>query len=79
MITDLSKAEQKIVDEASSTVTYLGFSDFNVKTSEPKWIIMKITATNANEPQGVVTYKYATGCMNQTNIWDDRASLTYYS
>ena len=70
--------EQTIVDEASTTVTYIGYAEFGVATSAAKWMIKKITATSATAPQGVITTGYATGFKNSVQIWDNRAALTYY-
>ncbi len=71
--------EQIITDEASTTVTYVGYAQSGVATSAARWIIKKITATNATSPQGVITILYATSYNNATNIWDNRASLSYTS
>jgi hypothetical protein len=70
--------EQTRVEEATALITYIGFSDFGVATSSPKWIIMKIEKSAATVPYETVI-SYATSYKNDKNIWDDRASLTYYS
>lgn len=57
------------VDQASSTVIYLGEGLFGALTSEAKWKIKKI-----NLESGVVITA-ASETYNQ--IWDNRASLTY--
>lgn len=71
--------EQTITDEASTTVTYVGYTDFGVAVADAKWIIKKIEQASATDPVGVTTIKYATGYNNRTNIWNDRASLSYSS
>jgi hypothetical protein len=57
------------VDQASSTVIYLGEGLFGALTSEAKWLIKKIDLTTG------VVIKAASQDFNQ--IWDNRASLTY--
>lgn len=79
MITDLTKAEQVIQDEVSTTVTYIGYAESKIDGSEARWIIQKITAASAISPQGVITIGYASSYMNATNVWDDRLILSYSS
>lgn len=69
--------EQTIVDEATTLVTYIGFAEKGIATSLAKWMVMKIEAASATAPTGVTTIKYAGGYKSRTNIWDNRASLTY--
>lgn len=69
--------EQVIVDEASTTVSYIGYTESGVATSAAKWIIVKIESASATTPTGVTTIKYATSYKSRTNIWDNRAALTY--
>jgi hypothetical protein len=57
------------VDQASSTVIYLGEGLFGALTSEAKWKIKKIDLSS-----GVVITS-ASESFDQ--IWDNRASLTY--
>lgn len=57
------------VDQASSTVIYLGEGLFGALTSEAKWKIKKIDLSN-----GVVI---TSASQNFDQIWDNRASLTY--
>lgn len=71
--------EQVIVDEATTKITYVGFSAAGIATSSPYWIIIKIESANASAPYGVTTIKYATSYNSNTNIWDNRASLSYTS
>lgn len=78
MLKDLSKSEQIITDEATDTVTYIGYAQAEVKKSEPSWIIKRISYTyNAQSIRGLIVTEWATGYMNETNIWDDRTSLSY--
>ena len=69
--------EQKIVDEASTTITYIGFAGSGIATSAAKWLIVKIESVSATAPTGVTTIKYADSYKNTENVWDDRATLTY--
>ncbi len=79
----LTNAEQKKIDYASSTVTYIGYADFGVATSAPRWIIQRITFTSGTDPQGVGSIEYATGSpaafLQRNQIWDNRVSLVYTS
>ncbi len=78
-IIPLDKQEKIISDEASTTVTYYGFAEFGTATSAAKWIIIRVTATSGTIPQGVIFYEWANTYMNNTNIWDNRAGLSYTS
>lgn len=62
-----------LVDEASSSITYYGYSDYGVGTSEAKWMIWKV------EKSGNVTKtSYAGGRKGIFGfVWDNRASLDY--
>ena len=70
----LEDYEQKIIDEVSTTVTYVGYAESGVATSASKWIIQKITAASATVPTGVTTILYATAYMSKDNKWDNRAA-----
>jgi len=79
-LASLSKQyEQIIIDENTTTITYIGYAEFGVATSAPRWLIKKITATSPTSPAGVTLIQYATGYNNTTNIFDNRTSLTYVS
>ncbi len=71
--------EKQIIDEASTTVTYIGYSEFGTATSAAKWIVKRITAASGTSPQGVIVTEYAVGYNNATNIWDNRAGLVFVS
>lgn len=60
------------VDEASTSVTYVGETKPGIATSEPYWRIIKIT-----ESGNLTTVQFADGEDSFTQIWDDRASLSY--
>ena len=70
--------EQTRVDNATTLITYVGFAEFGVATSSPAWIIMKIEKTAGTVPYETVI-SYATSYKCDTNIWDNRATLNYYS
>lgn len=58
------------VDPASSTVTYIGKAAPGVATSAASWAIKKIDSSS-----GVDITWAASGL--STQVWDDRASLSY--
>lgn len=60
------------IDEASSTVTYVGKASTKAATSEAQWQIIKIEVSGT-----ITTIKYANGSYSFNQIWDNRASLTY--
>ena len=61
-----------IIDEESSTVTYIGEAAPGTATSSPAWRIKKIIVNGT-----VTEIKYADANTLYDNIWDNRASLTY--
>jgi hypothetical protein len=68
-VTSEDDASGLIVDQASSTVIYLGEGLFGALTSEAKWKIKKIDLSSG------VRITSASEDFNQ--IWDNRAALTY--
>lgn len=61
-----------ILDEVSTSLTYVGWAVLGTATSSPKWKIIRITKS------GTITLtEYADGNMNYDNVWDNRAALTY--
>ncbi len=79
MITPTSYA-QLITDQASSTVTYIGWAQNSfTPQNQPLWNIMRVTQASASTPNGVTLYEFAP----EPNVfgvkWTDRASLTYSS
>ena len=58
-----------IVDQASSTIIYLGEGLYGALTSEAKWKIKKIDLSSG------VRITCSSELFDQ--IWDDRAALTY--
>jgi hypothetical protein len=59
------------VDEASSTITYVGEANPGTATSGAFWRIYKL-----DETSGLIK-TYADGNFNFDNVWDNRASLSY--
>ena len=68
----LPKEELKYIDEASDTVTYTGTAEFGSATSSAVWKIQKIVTAGL-----VTSIHYALGSNSYTNIWDNRAALSY--
>ncbi len=67
-------------DEASTTVTYVGYAQTNFVTDgQELWSILKIESENATSPYGVTTYKWSGTPGDFRYKWTDRASLTYNS
>ena len=60
------------VDEASSTVTYVGKADIGTATSADSWQIKKISTSST-----VTTVAYAGGVDTFSQVWDNRTSLSY--
>jgi hypothetical protein len=60
-----------LVDKVSSTLTYVGSAIPGSLTSEAKWQIQRVQGTT------LVTVLFANGNADFTNIWDNRASLSY--
>lgn len=61
-----------LIDEVSSSVTYLGKAQIGSATSDSSWQIQKISVSGT-----VTTIAWADGTDAFTNVWDDRASYTY--
>lgn len=66
------KVYKTYIDEASSTVTYVGKASTSALTSNPVWQIMKIEISGS-----ITIVAYADGDSEFNNIWDNRASLVY--
>ena len=64
------RTPQVLIDEASATVTYVGYSHTGNATSAGKWLIKKVSVSG-----NVTTTQWASEEANQ--IWDNRASLSY--
>lgn len=64
--------EISYIDEASSTITYIGKAAIGTATSAASWQIQKILVSGT-----VTSITYAGGTDNYDQIWDNRASLSY--
>lgn len=62
----------KRVDEASSTVTYVGAAAPGSAASSPVWQIQRLTFTGPD-----ITIEWANGNKDFNNIWNNRLSLSY--
>lgn len=60
------------IDEASSTVTYIGHAPHGAVGSDSTWRIAKMVISGT-----VTSITYADGNDNFDNVWDNRASLSY--
>jgi hypothetical protein len=60
------------IDDASSTVTYIGKSYVTASESAAVWQIQRITVTGT-----VTDIKWAGGNTKFDKVWNNRASLTY--
>ncbi len=60
------------IDEASTTVTYIGEASFSSSESLPVWRIYKLLTSGT-----VMSLQWADGNDEFDNVWDDRASLSY--
>jgi len=63
---------KSIVDEASSTVTYVGEASTGTAVGAASWRIKRLT-----QAASVLTIEWADGNGNFDNVWSDRASLSY--
>ena len=60
------------IDEVSTNLTYIGFAKLGTLDSSSHWQIFRIQKT------GTQTYiQYANGNDEFSNVWNDRATLTY--
>ena len=60
------------VDEASTTVTYVGYAAAGTNAASALWRIKRMTVSG-----NVTTIEWADGNTNFDNVWNNRASLTY--
>ena len=61
-----------IYQQVNSTLAYLGYAVPGSLTSSPVWAIEKLVFAG-----GGATITWANGSSSATNIWDNRASLSY--
>lgn len=60
------------VDDATTTVTYVGTAAIKTDESDPFWKIKKLETVGT-----VLKITWADGNEHYDNVWTDRASLTY--
>lgn len=60
------------IDEASSTITYIGKAVAGTSNSSANWQIYRLTTSGSTS-----TIEWADGNTNFDNIWNNRASLSY--
>ena len=72
ILDELQKEEAQNIDEASSTVTYIGLAAIGTSGASALWKIKKISISGA-----VTTITWADGNDNYDNVWNNRASLSY--
>ncbi len=59
------------VDEASATVTYIGYAEIGSSQASAVWRIKKIDTSSGT------SIIWADGNDNFDNVWNNRAALTY--
>lgn len=62
----------KNIDDVSSVLSYIGFARPGTADITPAWRIMQISTTGT-----VTKITWANGSSAYTNIWTNRASLSY--
>lgn len=68
----VSRETITLIDEVSSTVTYIGKAKLGTAGSDAFWQIRKIQKVGT-----VTSIQYADGDRQFDNVWNSRASLTY--
>lgn len=71
-LSDGAESLQELIDEASATTTYFGTALSGEATSAASWRIQRQSVSGT-----VTTFAWANGKNDFTNIWDNRASLSY--
>ena len=61
-----------LVDFADANTTYVGKSNIGTASSSASWQIKKVSISGT-----VTTIAWANSSASFTNIWDNRASLSY--
>ena len=60
------------LDEATSTITYVGKALPGASPSAAVWAIQRLTTSG-----GLLTIEWADGNLWRNNVWDNRAALSY--
>lgn len=69
----MTDPDAKKIDSINSGLTYLGYTLPGVLSSEPYWLIKKITVSGT-----VTSIDYSSTRKLYDQIWDNRTGLTYY-
>ncbi len=70
VIANFGAGMQTLIEEATATVTYVGYAEQGEPTSASTWLIKKIDTSSGT----AVTHA---GSADFTEEWDERASLSY--
>lgn len=65
--------EPMFIDEGNPKIIYTGFAESGSLPNEPKFAIMRTTITDDE----IIVNEWANGNLDATNLWDERATLTY--
>jgi hypothetical protein len=72
LISTNSKAYKTIIDEVSATLSYIGKAEPGTATSSASWQIQRLSVSG-----GVTSIEFAGGAATFSQIWANRAGLTY--
>lgn len=72
VIYEISSNEAIKIDDASSTISYIGYAEVGASTASGVWKICKITSSGT-----ITSVEWADSNKLYDNIWDNRAVLTY--
>lgn len=68
-----SSKDNVIIDKASASITYFGFSVPGSLSSDAAWRVLRKEVVSDT----ITEFKYAGGNDAYDNVWNDRASLSY--
>lgn len=68
----VSVAYKSLIDEVSSSVSYIGKAVAGSSTSDPVWQIQRITISGS-----LTAIEYAAGTTSFNQVWSSRAGLSY--
>lgn len=68
----IENSNKVLIDEASSTITYVGNAAVGSDESSSVWVIRKLTQTGT-----VFSVEFAEWSTSFNKIWNDRATYTY--
>lgn len=69
----LTDPDAKKIDEVNSGTTYIGYTLPGVLSSDPYWLIKRITVSGT-----VTSIDYSSTNKGFNVMWDSRTGLTYY-